>query len=328
MKSPIFFGSSAAEFFCGMPTTAVAPVDDAITPIFNWATAGADASAMASASKCESRGSCQFPVRASRYAVLTEFDRTLANGRSARASRGTPPQTAPTAACRATPAQRRASRARAPRHPRVASTASVSELSPIFSTAERRTASVSPILLGRQEVAFDVRHRHAAPLLGVKAREVDAEPAVEPVLDQLVHQHEVLRIEHDARGIAVMEADQLVDFERERKHHRGFRIQAASSVGRFSDTRRRSARSPRARRRADPVRRVAAVGELDAARRRGDCALDAPHLLHRPVLVVLALDREHRTRDARQVFLDVPARGIPVRARCRFQPQNAESTSA
>ncbi len=39
VRSPIFFGSSAAVFFCGMPTTAVAPVDEAITPIFNWAAA-------------------------------------------------------------------------------------------------------------------------------------------------------------------------------------------------------------------------------------------------------------------------------------------------
>src|ERR1700754_2387411 len=39
---PIFFGSSAALFFCGMPTTAVAPVAEAITPTFicAWAARG------------------------------------------------------------------------------------------------------------------------------------------------------------------------------------------------------------------------------------------------------------------------------------------------
>ena len=31
---PIFFGSSAALFFCGMPTAAVGPVAEAITPTF------------------------------------------------------------------------------------------------------------------------------------------------------------------------------------------------------------------------------------------------------------------------------------------------------
>ena len=49
VRSPIFFGSSAAEFFCGIPTTAVGPVDEAITPIFTWASAEVDASAIASA---------------------------------------------------------------------------------------------------------------------------------------------------------------------------------------------------------------------------------------------------------------------------------------
>jgi hypothetical protein len=47
----------------GMPTTAVAPVDDAITPIFNWATAEAEASATARASKCESLRFMSVPVR-------------------------------------------------------------------------------------------------------------------------------------------------------------------------------------------------------------------------------------------------------------------------
>ena len=38
-RPPIFFGSSAAVFFCGMPTTAVGPVADEITPTFIWACA-------------------------------------------------------------------------------------------------------------------------------------------------------------------------------------------------------------------------------------------------------------------------------------------------
>ncbi len=51
VRSPIFFGSSAAVFFCGMPTTAVAPVDDAITPILSCAAAQAEASASATGSQ-------------------------------------------------------------------------------------------------------------------------------------------------------------------------------------------------------------------------------------------------------------------------------------
>src|SRR5450432_3723850 len=42
--SPIFFGSSAPVFFCGMPTTAVGPVDEAITPTFICASATGEAS--------------------------------------------------------------------------------------------------------------------------------------------------------------------------------------------------------------------------------------------------------------------------------------------
>ena len=49
VRSPIFFGSSAAVFFCGMPTTAVGPVEDAINPIFTWANAEVEASTIASA---------------------------------------------------------------------------------------------------------------------------------------------------------------------------------------------------------------------------------------------------------------------------------------
>jgi hypothetical protein len=51
LKSPSFFGSSAAEFFWGIPTTAVAPVDDAITPILSCAVAHAEASASATVSE-------------------------------------------------------------------------------------------------------------------------------------------------------------------------------------------------------------------------------------------------------------------------------------
>src|SRR5262245_58832433 len=53
------------------------------------------------------------------------------------------------------------------------------------------------------------------------------------------------------------------------------------------------------------VRRVTAIGERDELD-IGDLRADAPHLLHRTVLVPLALDRKHRTRDARQILLDVP----------------------
>ena len=55
-----------------------------------------------------------------------------------------------------------------------------------------------------------------------------------------------------------------------------------------------------------PVRRVAAVLEFQQFD-VGDLRADATHLLHRSVLVVRALDRQHRARDLRQSFLDVPA---------------------
>jgi len=35
--SPIFFGNSATEFFCGMPTNADVPVAETMTPIFTCA---------------------------------------------------------------------------------------------------------------------------------------------------------------------------------------------------------------------------------------------------------------------------------------------------
>src|SRR4029450_2840898 len=60
------------------------------------------------------------------------------------------------------------------------------------------------------------------------------------------------------------------------------------------------------------VRRVPAVlelQELDVVHLRAD----PPHLLHRPVLVVLALDREHRPRDAWKVLLDVPRAEIGMK---------------
>jgi hypothetical protein len=47
----------------------------------------------------------------------------------------------------------------------------------------------------------------------MEAREVDAQSLIEPVLDKLVEQHEILGIEDDARRIAMMEADQLVALE-------------------------------------------------------------------------------------------------------------------
>ena len=41
--APIFFGSSVPVFFCGMPTTAVGPVDEAIRPTFICALAANEA---------------------------------------------------------------------------------------------------------------------------------------------------------------------------------------------------------------------------------------------------------------------------------------------
>ena len=81
-------------------------------------------------------------------------------------------------------------------------------MSPIFSTGKREQQRFAD-LARRQKIALDVRHRDAAPFLGVKAREIDAEPLVEPVFDELVHQHEVLGVEHDPGGIAMVEADLL-----------------------------------------------------------------------------------------------------------------------
>ncbi len=49
VRSPIFLGSSATEFFCGIPTTAVGPVVEAITPTFTCAIADVAANAIASA---------------------------------------------------------------------------------------------------------------------------------------------------------------------------------------------------------------------------------------------------------------------------------------
>ena len=120
---------------------------------------------------------------------------------------------APPAACRATHGRRRASRGRATSSPATASTASVSELAPIFSHRQTEAQRLAD-RARREKIAFEVRHRDAMPALGVKAGEIDAEAVVEPILDQLVHQHEILRIEHDPRGIAVMEADLLYRFER------------------------------------------------------------------------------------------------------------------
>src|SRR5450755_892313 len=47
--APIFFGSNAPVFFCGMPTTAVGPVDEAIRPTFICACAAKATSTAASA---------------------------------------------------------------------------------------------------------------------------------------------------------------------------------------------------------------------------------------------------------------------------------------
>src|SRR5579862_2337516 len=54
------------------------------------------------------------------------------------------------------------------------------------------------------------------------------------------------------------------------------------------------------------MRRVAAAPELQYLARPRHLAPDRVELRHGAVLVVLALDREHRARDARQVLLDVP----------------------
>jgi hypothetical protein len=39
LMSPIFAGNSGTVFFCGMPTNAVGPVEDAMTPTFICANA-------------------------------------------------------------------------------------------------------------------------------------------------------------------------------------------------------------------------------------------------------------------------------------------------
>jgi hypothetical protein len=54
------------------------------------------------------------------------------------------------------------------------------------------------------------------------------------------------------------------------------------------------------------VRRVAAIGQLQQLAGPAHLPLDRVHLRHRAVLVLLALDRQHRALDRRQVFLDVP----------------------
>ena len=40
VRSPIFLGSSGTVFFCGIPTSAVGPVDEVTTPTLTWARAG------------------------------------------------------------------------------------------------------------------------------------------------------------------------------------------------------------------------------------------------------------------------------------------------
>ncbi|KAG1079026.1 hypothetical protein G6F40_016478 [Rhizopus arrhizus] len=40
VRSPIFLGSSGTGFSCGMPTSAVGPVEDVTTPTLTWARAG------------------------------------------------------------------------------------------------------------------------------------------------------------------------------------------------------------------------------------------------------------------------------------------------
>src|ERR1044071_7052816 len=55
-----------------------------------------------------------------------------------------------------------------------------------------------------------------------------------------------------------------------------------------------------------PVRRMAAVLQLQQFARPAHLPLDGVELRQRAVLVVLALDREHRAADAGQVRLDVP----------------------
>lgn len=54
VRSPIFLGSSGTVFFCGMPTSAVGPVDEVTTPILTWARTGRETSV---ASTAAARGS-------------------------------------------------------------------------------------------------------------------------------------------------------------------------------------------------------------------------------------------------------------------------------
>ncbi len=60
------------------------------------------------------------------------------------------------------------------------------------------------------------------------------------------------------------------------------------------------------------LRAVAAVGELEQPARWADPGGNAVELLHRAVLVVVALDREHRAANLRQLGLDVPVAELRI----------------
>src|SRR5512134_2258518 len=59
-------------------------------------------------------------------------------------------------------------------------------------------------------------------------------------------------------------------------------------------------------------RRMAAGRQLQQLAGAAHAAPDARQLLHRAVLVVLALDGEHGAGDSRQVLLDVPLQELRV----------------
>ncbi len=55
-----------------------------------------------------------------------------------------------------------------------------------------------------------------------------------------------------------------------------------------------------------PVRRMAALRQLQQFAGAADLPRDGIELRHGAVLVLLALDRQHRALDPRQILLDVP----------------------
>lgn len=103
------------------------------------------------------------------------------------------------------------------------------ELFPIFFTA-RRSVSLSPRAAGCEKFAFDLDRWEPKPLDHVKLGEVDTEALIKPILDKFVEQHEVLRIKHDSRRVAVMESDLFVIFEHVRPQLQSSKIRSRAAL--------------------------------------------------------------------------------------------------